>query len=159
MVLKRSGGRKNRLTHPYSSLGDTITFDGEPEVGINTCQACEETHPTAQGFLNRNGAVFAAYIASWNPHGGESWVDMTIGSFDDPGYDDHVLFSCRIGPIETYENDVCTLVTPTWGGEFPPPILGLSLNRDAALAHPWLPDFWDAVDWLMFNDPFFHQIG
>lgn len=124
---------------------------------MQTCGGCQETHPSAVGFLLRNDSVFATYRASWNPHGRESWVDMAIGSFEDPDYANQVLFACRIGPVDGQDTNACSLVTPQWGQPDPGPILGRSLDRDAALAHHWLPDFWQAIDWLILNDPFFHQ--
>lgn len=154
MALRRSKANRGK-PHPYSRLGDAITFDGERELGVTTCRSCDASHPTAQGFLLRNNAKFAAYLVSWNPHASEKWIDMSIGSFEDPDYPDQALFACRIGPVELSGEDACTLVTPTWGGEHPPEILGTRLNRDAALAHHWLPDFWNAVDWLVFNEEYF----
>ena len=33
------------------------------------------------------------------------------------------------------------------------PLWGKKLSRDEALAHPWLPDFWEVVDFVLLTDP------
>ncbi|MGE3910649.1 MAG: hypothetical protein AB7K36_14905 [Chloroflexota bacterium] len=37
--------------------------------------------------------------------------------------------------------------------EEPADILGECLNREGALAHPWLDDFWAVVDLVLTKDP------
>lgn len=155
MALFRSKPEVDERTHPFSTLGDPISFVGDAEMGVTSCQDCLATHRTSYGYLLRNSAPFAMYIASANPHTGESWIDMTIGSFKQPKFRDNVLFACRIDPADELGRTGCTLVRPTWGGDNPPQILGAPVERDVALLHTWLPDFWNAVDWLVANEPFF----
>jgi hypothetical protein len=33
------------------------------------------------------------------------------------------------------------------------PLWGKKLLRDEALAHPWLGDFWEVVDFVLLTDP------
>lgn len=78
------------------------------------------------------------------------------GSWAEPDYSDHVTFGCRIGLIGDAPAPQCSLVQ---AAEFrgDSKLLGVKLSRDEALSHNWLPAFWEAIDWLMENDPLLHE--
>jgi len=48
-----------------------------------------------------------------------------------------------------------TLVDPIYGFSGAP-INGRVLSREVALTHPLLPEFWEVVDFVLFNDPTVH---
>ena len=86
----------------------------------------------------------------------EAWVDVILGTFDAQDFTDHVSFGCRVGPVAGQAETAASLVaaaTP-YG---PSPMFGQKLSRDSALVHPWLPAFWNIVDFLLIEDPDVHR--
>ena len=53
--------------------------------------------------------------------------------------------------IDGYEQPSCSLVA---AASVAPddPLYGVKLDRHAALAHPWLPAFWEVVDLVLVTD-------
>jgi hypothetical protein len=102
----------------------------------------------------RDGGAYAVYWAAWYPHEAEAWVDVTLGSWQEPDYPDNVTFGCRIGIVN--REPACSLVRPVHTRE-DSELSGRKLERDEALAHPWLQSFWEVVDWLIVNDPTLHE--
>ena len=76
--------------------------------------------------------------------------------WEEPDYPDQVTFGCRLGPVEGQDGPAASLVT---GGENKSdhPLFGVKLDREAALEHPRLADFWEVIDWLVVNDPTLHE--
>jgi hypothetical protein len=134
----------------------TLSFDGTPEITHRRCHECGGEHDSVNGFLLRDGSAYAVYFAAWYPHKSEAWIDVAIGSWEPPDYADHVTFGCRIGYVESQSESASSLVH---GGQVlsDSPMFGQKLNRDEALAHPWLNSFWEVVDWLILNDPTLHE--
>jgi hypothetical protein len=108
------------------------------------------------GFVLRDGNAHAVYFAEWQPTLGEAYVDVILGSFEEPKYADNVTFGCRVGHVDSQEAPACSLVQ---GGSTRSdrPLFGTKLSRELALAHPWLAEFWAIVDWLIINDPVLHE--
>ena len=133
-----------------------LAFDGTPVRDHCRCDVCGEEHEADRGLVLRDGAAYAAYWASWYPHEDEAWVDAVLGSWTEPDFPDNVTFGCRIGRIEGQSEPACSLVTGAAirGDEA---LFGRKLDRDAALAHPWLPAFWELIDWLIENDALLHE--
>lgn len=132
------------------------SFDGESKQSSRTCPDCNQTHESVTGFVLDDGAAHAVYYADWYPHSNEAFVDVILGSWDRPGYEDNVTFGCRLGEIAGHPGPQASVVT---GGEQRPDkaILGEKLRREDALQHPKLGEFWDIVDWLILNDPLLHE--
>lgn len=151
--MRLFGKRRAETPAPPSIV---YSFDGEPTLDRVQCGECAESHETVAGFVLANDSAFAVYWASWYPHQKEAWLDLTMGSWIEPDYEDHVMFGCRVGPVDGSDSPQCTAVTAGAsrnGG----PMLGSKLSRDEALAHEWLPTFWSVVDWLVLNDPLLHE--
>jgi hypothetical protein len=62
-----------------------------------------------------------------------------------------VTFGCRVGPVEGVDGNACTLV-PAAEKASDSPMYGTKLTRDEALAHPWLPLYWEVIDLIMEAD-------
>ena len=58
--------------------------------------------------------------------------------------------------MEGQDGPAASLVT---GGENKSdhPLFGVKLDRESALEHPMLAEFWDVIDWLVVNDPTLHE--
>lgn len=134
----------------------TLSFDGDPSVQQRQCPDCGSQHETVTGFVLENDSAHAVYYVDWYPHTNEAFVDVVLGPWLEPAYPDQVTFGCRLGPVGGQVGPAASLVT---GGRTRPdhPMLGRKLDRDEALAHPGLPDFWAVVDWLVVNDPTLHE--
>jgi hypothetical protein len=104
----------------------------------------------------RDGTAYAVYYADWYPHTREAYLDITLGPWSEPEYPDQVTFGCRIGHVDGQEEPAASLVQ---GGALRSdhPMFGAKLDREDALGHPRLREFWDLVDWLIVNDPTLHE--
>lgn len=133
-----------------------FSFDGEPDVRMVRCGDCGQQHEAVTGFVLCEGFAHAVYWADWYPHQNEAYVDLILGSWEEPEYEDHVTFGCRIGRVPGQDGPQCSLV-PAAQQRDEAPVFGTKLTREAALAHPWLGEFWDCIDWLTLNDPVLHE--
>jgi hypothetical protein len=64
----------------------------------------------------------------------EAWIEIALGTFEEAGYQDHVSFGCRVGPVEGSSDPAATAVDaaiPYGDSDF----WGRKLARDEALAH------------------------
>jgi len=145
-----------RPKQPASTPSVVYSFDGEPTIDSSQCAECAETHATSVGFVLANDSAFAVYWIAWHPYHNEAWLDLTMGSWNEPDYEDHVMFGCRIGPVEGSDAPQCTAVE-AGVSRGDSAIGGAKLSRDEALAHDWLSTFWSTVDWLVLNDPLLHE--
>lgn len=87
-----------------------FSYDGAPETTLASCSECDELHEKTTGFVLADSSAYAAYWATWYPHHNEAYVDMIIGSWEEPNYADHVTFGCRVGDIEGQIGPQCSLV-------------------------------------------------
>ncbi|HEY0698994.1 MAG TPA: hypothetical protein VGD43_14430 [Micromonospora sp.] len=117
------------------------------------CQCCATPAERTWAFVNRDGATHAVYFASCYHHNGvhEAWIDAIFGNWDSTDFDDHVTFGCRVGPVATSPAPAATLVR---GASASPdePLYGRKLDRQEALAHPRLSEFWTLVDLVLEHD-------
>jgi len=132
----------------------SFTFSGDRQVREFPCQCCNSTVERTRAQLSKGGVDRAMFYASCYHHaaGGEVYFDIIIGTWGAGDSSDHVTFGCRWGAIEGHDQPMCSLTTGAgvFGDD---PIFGAKLDRNAALASPLLPEFWDMVDFLLLNDP------
>jgi hypothetical protein len=130
----------------------TYSFSGDPSIDKRRCPDCGSEHESVTGFVLKDASAHAVYYADWYPHRKEAYVDVVLGPWEEPDYPDQVTFGCRLGPVEGQDGPAASLVT---GGENKSdhPLFGVKLDREAALEHPMLAEFWDVIDWLVVNDP------
>jgi hypothetical protein len=131
-----------------------LTADPQRDVVVRRCDQCGADYRVVTGFVYRDGVAFAVHKSALHHHDGadEAWIDVILGSWSGGGVDDHVTFGCRVGPFGAGGTNACALV-PAAAVYSDAPIFGHKLDRDAALAHPALADFWTVVDFLMHEDP------
>lgn len=134
----------------------TFSFSEDSTVDRRRCPDCGSEHESVTGFVSRDGSAYAVYYADWYPHANEAYVDVVLGPWQEPEYPDQVTFGCRLGPVEGQDGPAASLVT---GGasKSDHPLFGTKLDREAALAHPMLREFWEVIDWLVVNDPTLHE--
>jgi hypothetical protein len=117
------------------------------------CQCCSTAAERTWAFVSRDGDAYAVYFASCYHHDGthEAWIDAIFGTWGSNTVDDHVTFGCRVGPAADSPAPGATLVR---GGAAAPdsPMFGWKLDREEALSHPRLDEFWALVDFVLEED-------
>lgn len=119
------------------------------------CGCCDTPVQRVWNAVHRDGAARAVYFANCyhhrdQPH--EVWIDVILGTWGTGSAADHVTFGCRVGPVEGGPAPAATLVQACLDGSAGEPH-GLVLSREDGLAHPWLPEFWGVVDFVLAEDP------
>lgn len=133
---------------------DDFSFDGAPEPRTTTCSTCGEAHDGVTGFVLNHGDAYAIYYADSYPHSQETYLEVVLGSFTEPDYLDNATFGCRYGYVDGQDLAAASLSGPIREAR---PIFGQILDRDAALRHDRLEDFWALTDWLVLNDELLHR--
>lgn len=140
--------REQKGAHSGQSAWVAFTFDQQPDVVAQECRSCGRPYEWVTGSILRDGDAFAVYYAQCHGHDeDEVWLDVVIGSWEEPAYTDHATFSCRVTQAGA------GLVDAPAASEGQAPFSGSKLTRSAALADPRLPDLWDVVDFLVVADP------
>jgi hypothetical protein len=133
-----------------------LTMDeADRQVAEYTCPCCDTPIQRTWNYVYRDGHAYAVYFANCYRHkdqAHETWIDAILGSWGDDAVNDHVTFGCRVGEVENGPDPAATLVQACLdgsGGE----LHGTILSREDGLTHPWLPEFWLLVDFILANDP------
>ena len=128
-----------------------LSFDGR-NVEKNSCASCGREYDYITGFLKNAGDAFAIYYAQCHGHGDkEAWLDVTLGTWGEDDYADHVTFSCRL------RTEGAAAVDATVASSGVAAFFGQKLTREEALAHSWLPQFWEVVDFIALGDETLHH--
>jgi hypothetical protein len=135
----------------------TLSFDPERSAEQKTCADCARHYILVKGFILQDDDAHAVYFAALHGHGNrEAWIDVILGTFGTGDSSDYVTFGCRVGPVAGQMEPAATLVlggAPYESSE----LFGRKLSRDEALAHPWLPSFWEVVDFVLVEDREVHR--
>jgi hypothetical protein len=125
------------------------SFDGSPELREQICPSCRRAYQWVTGLIQRDGDAFAVYYAQCHGHAdtSEAWVDVVVGSWDEPTYSDHATFSCRV------THDGAGAVDAPVASKGEAPFSGALLARPDALRHPRIADVWEIVDFIVTTDP------
>ncbi|MEW2037875.1 hypothetical protein AB0885_12295 [Streptomyces sp. NPDC005534] len=137
--------------------GMSLTFGPDRQTREFQCDCCRAPMERAWNFIHADGAPYAAYFANCYHHKDkdhDAWIDVIFGTWG-AGADrwgDHVSFACRVGPVAGQNTPASTLVAA--GLAHPDgPLFGTKLDREAALRHPRLPEFWKVSDFILEHDP------
>lgn len=137
-----------------------LRIDPQRNIETGVCDCCQTPFERVTGFINNDNGAYAIYYASCYHHDGvhEAWLDVILDDqwapdapVSRPG-PDRVTFGCRVGPVANSPMPACTLVTAATVAP-DTPFYGRKLTREAALAHPWLPDYWKTIDHILEHDP------
>jgi hypothetical protein len=130
-----------------------LSAEPDRNVKVAECAECGRSYRRLTLFLHRDGDAHAVCHVALHDHDGrEAWFDAIFGSWDEDDDSDRVTFGCRVGTVVGQTEPAATLVQAAipFGDS---PVWGRKLSRDEALVHPWLPDFWEAVDFVLLTDP------
>jgi hypothetical protein len=133
-----------------------LTLDSDRHERSFTCDCCQAPIDRAWCFVLADGAPYALYYASCYHHvdrSHDAWIDVIFGTWG-KGVDamtDHVSFGCRVGPVPGQTSPAASLVNS--GAIYPDNALwGEKLDREAALRHPRLAEFWAVTDFILESD-------
>jgi hypothetical protein len=126
----------------------TFAFDGAPRVRDEVCSSCGRAYQWVTGLVTRDGDAFAVYYAACHGHDdkSEAWVDVVVGSWDEPAYADHATISCRVSA------EGAGAVDAPVASNGAAPFSGRLLNRQAALDDPRIDDVWAVIDFVVASD-------
>ncbi|MFF9284341.1 hypothetical protein [Streptomyces griseosporeus] len=135
----------------------SLSFGPDRRTHVFECDCCHAPVERAWNFVHADGAPYAVYFANCYHHRDrdhDAWIDVILGTWGagSDQWDDHVTFACRVGPVAGQDTPASTLVQ---AGLAQPdaPIFGRKLDRESALGHPRLPDFWQVSDFVLEHDP------
>jgi len=125
-----------------------LATDDEREVRSQRCATCERTFDQVTAFVHRDGDAYAIYYAQCHGHGDapEVWLDLVVGTWEEPDFPDQVSFSCRVTADGAGLVDALAVVEGR--AEF----FGRKLSRADALNHDRLPEVWKLVDHIVTSD-------
>ncbi|MFD9613254.1 hypothetical protein ACFWWS_28260 [Streptomyces sp. NPDC059083] len=144
------------VTASSMMAGMLLTFGPDRQIREFTCDCCKAPKERAWNFIHADGAPYAVYFADCYHHTDrdhDAWIDVIFGTWG-AGPDqwaDHVAFGCRVGPVQGQTSPASTLVTAGLA-HADGPLFGRKLDREAALQHPLLNDFWKVSDFILEND-------
>lgn len=128
-----------------------FSFDADRTVRQQRCPGCGREFEHVVAFVMNDGNAFAIYHAQCHDHGGAAapaaWLDITIGSWDEPAFDDQATVSVRVSEDGAGFVDA-PVVTEASG-----PQHGRKLSRVEAMADSRAEDLWRLVDFVVAEDP------
>lgn len=117
-----------------------------------TCECCGSKADRTAAYVDDAGTTVCWYLASCYHHHGlhEAYIDVVLGTWGDDTADDHLTFTCRVGPVENSDLPACTLVD----AKSPPnqTMWGHPVSREEGLNHARLKEFWNMVDLVLGHD-------
>lgn len=130
-----------------------LRLDGESDVSRSSCHDCGAEYLLVKSFVLDGSGPYAVAFSALHSHGDpEAWIDVIFGAFEGDAADDvRTTFGCRVGAVESSDEPAATAVpaaVPYADG----PVFGHKLNREEALAHPRVADFWQVVDFLLVHE-------
>ena len=132
----------------------SLSFDETHVVERHECRDCGRHYRLVKAFVARGDEAVAVVMTALHVHDGlhEAWIDAILGTFGDDDVHDHVTFGCRVGAVQSQPDPGATLVDAAqpYADDG---IWGRRLTRSEALAHPWLPQYWEVVDFVLVEDP------
>lgn len=130
-----------------------ISIQFEPPSESEPCECCGGTTVSLTRFVYRNGDAHAIYYARFADSHADRIVQVAIsigewGEGSDPSERVAFALDLRAG-ADDYEVMVRDASSSPWNGI---EILGPMLDRDAALAHPWIQDAFHITDHACVED-------
>ncbi|MCA1621580.1 MAG: hypothetical protein LC795_20370 [Acidobacteria bacterium] len=131
-----------------------LTIDVDEPPATTRCECCGGTTTRLTRFVNRDGDAFAVYYAMFSDDHPEREILLAVGlgDWDDeaPPEDRRAFALVMRSGEEAYEVTVVDAAESPWRDSA---ILGRMLDRDEALAHPWIEDVFHITDHMVKDDP------
>jgi hypothetical protein len=126
-----------------------LAFDGPPELRMTSCTSCGAEYPLITAFVVQGADALAVVYAACHAHDDrtEAWLDIAIGSFDEPDFADQATFSFRV------RSEGATLFQGPVAADGRASFFGKKLTVDEAKEHHRLLDAWAVVDFVVTTEP------
>lgn len=130
-----------------------LTIEFIAPIESAPCPCCGRTSTCLTRFVYRDGDAYAIYKAMFS----ESHPDLrvlatvSLGRFEEGSTaDERVAFALKLTPTPTrFEVQVLGAGSSPWRNS---EVLGRTLDRDEALAHPALPEIYAITDQMLVED-------
>lgn len=144
-------------THPCRMMWRMpLSFGPDRQTTTFECDCCHAPIERSWNSVYADSpGPYAVYFASCYHHTDQdhdAWIDVIFGTWESDTAEDHVSFACRVGPVAGQDTPASTLVTAGLA-HADNPQFGTRLDREAALRHPRLPEFWAVSDFVLEHDP------
>jgi hypothetical protein len=130
-----------------------LTFEFEPPSNSGPCECCGGQTTSLTRFVYKDGDAHAVYFARFSDNHAERLVLATVslGSWGDGTTpDQRVAFALQIrAACSQYEVAVLDADGSPWRDVA---LIGRTLSRAEALAHPWLPEVFHITDHMVVDD-------
>lgn len=121
------------------------------------CDCCGAAETRLTRFVKRDGDAYAVYLVRYTQthETRQAYGMVSLGSWWEDGVPpDRVAFALRMaGSTDEYQLQVIDAEQLAW---LKSEILGRKLNRDEALAHPWISDVYHLFDHMVLHDAPLH---
>jgi hypothetical protein len=129
-----------------------LTVEYEPAVS-DTCSCCDTPSTRLTRFVSRDGDAYAVYYAAFSEQHPRPYVEALVGIGDwaeDAPASARCSFYLRIRSTpDQFEVTVCDGTDSPWGDVT---VLGHTLRRDEALAHPRIQEIFAITDHIVMED-------
>lgn len=147
-------GRTGAPRNPAEAPDLEVEYDEPLTV---ECECCGAPETRLTRFVKRHGDAYAVYLVRYTENHGarQAYAMISMGSWWVDGVPpDRVAFALRIRETaEEYQLQVIDAKQLAWHTS---EILGRKLDRDQALAHPWLPEVYQLFDYMVQHDAPLH---
>ena len=130
----------------------TIEVDEPPKTA--RCDCCGGTTTRLTRFVEKDGDAFAVYYAAFSDEHPEREMKLAVGLGDwddDAAPEDRRAFALVMRSVEgEYQVRVVDADESPWRNA---EIIGRMLDREEALAHPWIGDVFHITDHIVEDDP------
>lgn len=134
-------------------MNGALSLGIERRIESRECDECARRYTLVQGYIYRGEGAYAIYYTQLHDHeGSEAWIDVIFGSLDLAEAEDRVTFGCHLRRSPENGETSAGLV-PAADVFSNSALFGRKLDREQALAHPWIEDFWAVVDFLVLEEP------
>ena len=131
-----------------------LTIETDEPPATTLCECCGGTTTRLTRFVYKDGDAFAVYYAMFSGNHPERVVRLAVGLGDwgdEAGPEDRRSFGLVMRSTdEAYEVTVVDADESPWRNS---EIIGRMLDREEALAHPWIEDVFHITDHVVEEDP------
>ena len=135
-----------------------LTIEFTAPVASGPCPCCGRASTNLTRFVCRDGDAYAIYKATFTDSHPDRIVLATVslGDWDERATpDQRVAFAFRLKPApDRYELQILPADQSPWVDS---KVLGATLDREVALAHPLLPEVYAIADQMVAEDQPLHD--
>ncbi|HST59656.1 MAG TPA: hypothetical protein VLK84_13220 [Longimicrobium sp.] len=153
---RRTDGSEGSRDADELSEATDLAVDYDEPLSVQ-CECCGAPETRLTRFVKRDGGAYAVYLVRYTKTHElrQAYGIVSLGTWWEDGVPpDRVAFALRVtGSADEYQLEVIDANQLAWQES---EILGQKLNRDEALAHPWISDVYHLFDHMAVYDAPLH---